>query len=148
MREPGTFEEAVKLADRYDSLWGSAGLQSGFARPTFASNGVRTSRAQTPLSFTNPGAPIRLANPGGTGPVPMEIDALRRKPTPLTQTERARLVKIGGCFYCRQPGHLIAECPSKPPLQRSVAQVEHPVAPAEHPDLIDFQTPEPRGSEN
>ncbi|GAQ89949.1 hypothetical protein KFL_005810010, partial [Klebsormidium nitens] len=93
MREPETFEEAVKLAHRYDSLWGSAGLQSGFARPTFASNGVRTSRAQTPLSFSNP-APIRSANPSGTGPVPMEIDALRRKSrAPLNQTERARLVK-------------------------------------------------------
>ena len=148
MREPATFEEAVKLADRYDSLWGSAGLHSGFVRPTFASNGARTSRAQTPLSFSNP-APTRSTNPGGTGPVPMEIDALRRKPrAPLTQTERARLVKVGGCFYCRQPGHLIAECPNKPPVQRTVAQVERPADSTEHPDLIDFGSEEPRCSEN
>lgn len=147
MREPGNFEEAVKLADRFDSLFGSAGLQSGFSRPTFAHNGVRTVKAQTPITFANP-ALIRSANPGGSGPVPMEIDALRRKPTPLTQTERARLVKIGGCFYCRQPGHLIAECPTKPPVQRSVAQVEQQATSTEHPDLIDFDTPEPRDSEN
>ncbi|GAQ84542.1 putative retrotransposon protein [Klebsormidium nitens] len=105
MREPETFEEAVKLADRYDSLWGSAGLQSGFARPTFAANGVRTSRVQTPLSFSNP-APTR------------------------------------------QPGHLIAECPNKPPVQRTVAQGERPADPTEHPNLIDFGLEEPRCSEN
>ncbi len=146
MREPDTFEEAVKLADRFDSLWGSAGLQSGFARPTFAPNGARTVRAQPPLTFANPTS-ARSANPGA-GPVPMEIDALRRKPTPLTQTERARLVKIGGCFYCRQAGHMIAECPNKPPVQKAVAQVEQPTAQTDQPDLIDFNTPEDRSSEN
>jgi hypothetical protein len=42
--------------------------------------------------------------PGGT--TPMEIDAI----TKLTPTERERLRKIGGCFRCRQAGHLARDC--------------------------------------
>jgi len=42
--------------------------------------------------------------PGGT--TPMELDAI----TKLTQTERERLRKEGGCFRCRKPGHLARDC--------------------------------------
>lgn len=42
--------------------------------------------------------------PGGT--VPMEVDAITR----LTPTERERLLKSGGCFRCRQAGHLARDC--------------------------------------
>jgi hypothetical protein len=146
MREPCTFEEAVQLADRYDSLWGSSNLFANQPRRTAA--GQWTSTAKQPIS-TNP---IPSRYPAGTSsePVPMEIDALRRRNSPLTPTERARLVKLGGCFYCRQLGHMIAECPNKPPstpMQRSVAQVESSTQPGLTPDLIDLGA-EPRCSEN
>src|SRR6266487_2934224 len=42
--------------------------------------------------------------PGGT--IPMEIDVI----TKLTPTKRERLRKSGGCFRCRQTGHLARDC--------------------------------------
>jgi hypothetical protein len=42
--------------------------------------------------------------PGGT--VAMEIDAIGK----LTDTERERLRKAGGCFRCRKTGHLARDC--------------------------------------
>lgn len=78
----------------------------------------------------------------------MEIDAIIRKPSPLTPEERNRLMKTGGCFYCRQPGHVLANCPSKPPPQKPrVNNVELPVAEAEGSGSIDRDY-EPRDSEN
>jgi hypothetical protein len=78
----------------------------------------------------------------------MEIDALRHRPAPLTQEERTRLIITGGCFYCRQTGHVIANCPSKPPLQRPrVNNVEQQVADSEEPGSIDRDS-KPRDSEN
>ena len=40
------------------------------------------------------------------GPSPMELDAI----TKLTSAERERLRKSGGCFRCRQTGHLARDC--------------------------------------
>lgn len=41
----------------------------------------------------------KAANPGHAG-----LQA-------LTELERAELRKSGGCFRCRQPGHLAKDCP-------------------------------------
>jgi hypothetical protein len=137
MREPQSFDEAVKLADRYDSLC-SPGF--GFARQL---SGFGSWVASPPASSSPPSA-----NPILPTPTPMEIDALRRKPTPLTQDERARLMKAGGCFHCCQLGHVIANCPSKPPMQKPrVNNMEQPVAEDEEPGSIDREA-EPRSSEN
>src|SRR5215218_1021164 len=40
------------------------------------------------------------------GPYPMELNAISK----LTNEERERLRKIGGCFHCRKPGHLARDC--------------------------------------
>jgi hypothetical protein len=85
MRELQSFDEAVILADRYDSLF-SPGF--GFAcQPLSFGSWV----ASPPASFSFPST-----NPILPTPTPMEIDALRRKPSPLTQEERSRLIKAGG----------------------------------------------------
>lgn len=149
MREPLDFEDAVRIADRYDSLYGSSNLFSAnrsFRNPAGTwSSSVRQPSPLTNLAFN------RSLNQPQSGPTPMEVDALRRKPAPLTQSERTRLMKTGGCFYCRQTGHLITDCPNKPPgrppLQRSVAQVEQTANRGEQPDLIDLGG-EPRQQEN
>ena len=40
--------------------------------------------------------------------MPMEIDTIEPRiyPKKLTDSERQRLMKIGGCFKCRKIGHL------------------------------------------
>jgi Zinc knuckle len=43
-------------------------------------------------------------SPGGV--VPMELDAIGK----LTDAERDRLRKNGGCFRCRKTGHLARDC--------------------------------------
>jgi hypothetical protein len=45
------------------------------------------------------------------GVAPMEIDAIRRNT--LTNQEREQLRKSGGCFFCRELGHMIRDCPKK-----------------------------------
>lgn len=42
---------------------------------------------------------------------PMEIDTIRKGK--LTEQEREHLRKIGGCFFCREIGHLSRNCPKK-----------------------------------
>ena len=136
MREPATFEEAVRLADRFDSLFSpTLGL---------ASSGPRVASR----SWAAPILP-RPANPiPDSSPAPMEIDALRRRNAPLTDAERDRLRKVGGCFYCRQTGHIAVNCPAKPNVQKPrVNNIQQPEATTDHPDLIDFDS-EPRSSEN
>jgi Zinc knuckle len=32
----------------------------------------------------------------------------------LTAEERRRLRDANACFYCRQPGHIMSRCPSRP----------------------------------
>ncbi|GAQ92386.1 hypothetical protein KFL_010010040 [Klebsormidium nitens] len=137
MREPATFEDAVKLADRMDSLF---------------SPGFGLDRQPKGRSTTYTPVPIlsRPASNPVADPVPMEIDALRRRLLPLTDAERDRLRKIGGCFRCRQTGHIATNCPlgtSSPAQNPRVNQAERSATPTEHPDLIDFG-PEPRLPEN
>jgi hypothetical protein len=140
MRDPETFEDAVKLADKFDSLFtpGLAGF--GFKQQTPGKSTV----ARMPIPILP-----RPANPSPLGPVPMEIDALRRKNAPLTPAERARLMKLGGCFYCRKvAGHIAISCPDKPSSQvPRVNNVERPEVLPEQPDLIDLDS-ELRSSEN
>jgi hypothetical protein len=138
MREPQSFDEAAKLADRYDSLF-SPGF--GFSRQP---SGLGSRVVVPPAPFASQSA----ANPILPTPTPMKIDALQRRPAPLTQEERTRLMKTGGCFYCRQSGHVIANCPSKPPMQKPrVNNVKQLVADSGEPGSID-QDSEPRDSEN
>ena len=63
------------------------------------------------------------------GPTPMELGAIRSYgdavrgirrdndstiKTTLTPEKREECRKNGTCFYCRQPGHIAAKCPTKP----------------------------------
>jgi hypothetical protein len=136
MREPYSFEQAVQLADRYDSLF-SPGF--GFNRQPSGTN----------TSYLRPPVLTPVANPSSSGPFPMEIGMVKRRNAPLTPEERDRLRKIGGCFYCRQPGHIAPNCPNgKLALQRPrVNNIQTPGADTEQPDLIDFSD-EPRSLKN
>jgi hypothetical protein len=58
------------------------------------------------------------------GPVPMEIDTIGK----LTQAERERLRKSGGCFRCRKIGHLARDCTmtNRVPPQINAIEEEQP----------------------
>jgi hypothetical protein len=91
LRNPATLEEAIRIADRFDSIY----------RPTITSN----TRASNPW---HPPTPLPST------PTPMELDAVQtRPPVPkkLTPEERERLSKQGGCFSCRRLGHHSNNCP-------------------------------------
>lgn len=139
MRGALTLDEAVRMADTFDSLFTGLALGGQFS-------GYRSGQGQ---GYAARPSMSPAANPT-TGPTPMEVDALNRKLSPLTQAERDRLRKIGGCFRCREPGHIAPNCPTFKPApgnqkfnRPKINQVEQ----ADQPDLIDWG-PEPRSSEN
>jgi hypothetical protein len=82
MQQPETTAAAENIAERVDA---------SMFKP----------QPRTPGFRPNPG----YRTPGG--PTPMELDAI----TKLTPAERERLCKTGGCFRCRQTGHLARDCP-------------------------------------
>ena len=88
LKEPATFDEAVRLAERFDTLaW-------------------RYGDSDTPTAMA--------AN--YTGPAPMQLGAISTAPptetkTRLTPALREQLRKEGKCYYCREAGHVLADCP-------------------------------------
>ena len=82
MQQPANLAAAETIAERVDAVT---------FKPTTRNAGFRP----------NPG----YRAPGG--PTPMELDAI----TKLTPAERERLRRMGGCFRCRQAGHLARDCP-------------------------------------
>jgi hypothetical protein len=65
------------------------------------------------------------------GPAPMDLDQIpspSNTPTArLTEVERERLRRNGGCFRCRRTGHLARDCPqhARAPPPR-ISAIEHP----------------------
>ena len=73
-----------------------------------------------PASQTSAPATARTPTPvpgGATNPIKVEV---ARQYTHLTDTERENLRRQGGCFRCRQVGHMASQCPCRP----QVAAVE------------------------
>lgn len=92
LREPATFEEAVRIAERYDAI--------SYRMHNFESVSGASSRG----------------NP--QGPVPMELGSISQsksdkdkfKYEKLTPQLREQLEREGKCTYCRTAGHNIKEC--------------------------------------
>jgi recombinational DNA repair protein RecR len=83
MQQPATLLQAQGLADTADVI------QFQYqARPQIPYTARRHTRPET------------------QGPTPMDLDAIGK----LTDAERDRLRKIGGCFRCRKTGHLARDC--------------------------------------
>jgi hypothetical protein len=103
LKDPQTLAEAIRLADRFDSI---------------------VYRKTVPLTPSTP-LPSHSGEYESRGE-PMQLDVMRTKPkipstpkTPalkkLTTEERTHLRNLGACFRCRKPGHVSRECSDKQP---------------------------------
>jgi len=118
IRDPSTFEEAVRIAERYDAATFS--LQ----RQTFGSTHSNGQRSGAQRYGGN------QRNTGNSGPTPMELGAMQQAQPARSYAEvagnkqriqrlqdspalRMQLIKEGKCFYCREHGHMALSCPKK-----------------------------------
>jgi len=56
------------------------------------------------------------------GTTPIKVETAHQY-TRLTPEECAALAQSGGCFYCRQCGHMASQCPNHPPHQVAAVTV-------------------------
>ncbi|KAL0172763.1 hypothetical protein M9458_033074, partial [Cirrhinus mrigala] len=82
----------------------SIGLETFLQRTTRVSQRLA---ACQPLVTAPQSASVAASTPV---PEPMQMDSTR-----LTRTERNRRITQGLCLYCGQNGHLIRNCPIRPP---------------------------------
>ena len=68
----------------------------------------------------------------------MQVDSA--KLTKLTDVEREKLRKRGGCFFCRKDGHMARECPEKKKAKQTTATTQNPPAKA---CAVEIQEDEP-----
>ena len=103
LKEPSTFEEAARYADRADNvLTRVSGQGTGGKSSWFKGNGGG-----------NAAGSRNVPQKASGGPEPMEIGNVQRKP--LTSEEKQYLRNNNGCFYCRKTnaGHFLWNCPSR-----------------------------------
>ena len=98
IREPNTVEDAIRIADTYETImdplakWKSKGNYAFRNNYNGSNNGFRRNK-------------IEYEDNRGT---PMELDTINTngKSTPLTSSSRF----TGKCFYCQKTGHRKSEC--------------------------------------
>jgi hypothetical protein len=108
-RNPKTLDEALELADNYDSAMFRKAFNN--FQPNFDSSWQGDTR----------GEPMHLDTLRSTSTdtrSAIQIDSFKtksREPTlqKLSESERTRLRDIGACFKCRKQGHMARECTSK-----------------------------------
>jgi hypothetical protein len=102
LQDPLTFEEATRIAERVDSISFAHCSESSRA---FAPRRTYPSSRPEPMELDH--LNVRGRRPSNAPPPPPPH-------TRLSAEDRRRLRDTNACFYCRQPGHLMANCPVRP----------------------------------
>jgi hypothetical protein len=105
-RQANTFTEMTLLATSLDQSMAFAHAATSHPTP----NPTAPTTAPTPRPSTYRAA--ALASTDTAIPTTERIGPARKGP--LTPELRLELQRLGGCFYCRQLGHTVANCPLRP----------------------------------
>lgn len=115
--QPRRLQDWMAMASRIDErLWGrrqNRRLQSDLSNVKVSTNPPRDVARRFQV------------NPGTSGPVPMELGAVRTT-TALAKTagERLEYQRQGRCWGCGELGHVRAKCPTNPSKPLSITAVE------------------------
>jgi len=135
-----TFEQRQAMMVRLDeTLQQTAQRETSYAPRTVINHPVFNVASPTPSRDSTPAR--------GSSSTPIKVETARQY-TRLTPAEREELRRTGGCFRCRQKGHMASQCPrnvqvaaveSAPaPIPAPAAPVPAPAAPVPAPASQDF----------
>ena len=123
-----TFEQRQSMMVRLDeTLQQTAQRETPFVPRTIINNPV--------INVANPTASRDSTPARGSSSTPIKVEAARQY-TRLTPAEREELRRTGGCFRCRQKGHMASQCPRNTQVaavESAPVPVPVPVAPAPVP---------------
>src|SRR5205807_10513505 len=94
LREPSNFKEAMRIADRYDTISFSYTRRTPYISRPQGNYSSNTTKQNT------------------LGPAPMEIDNIQGAFKKRTDEEREKLRSIGACFNCHRIEHMANKCPN------------------------------------
>ena len=108
-RQANTFKEMTLLAaslDQSNTLSHVTTTTTPAPSTTAPSTTAAATKSYRAAALTTPTTDSSAPTTDRVGPT---------RKGPLTPDLRAELQRLGGCFYCRELGHIIANCPTKPP---------------------------------
>ena len=116
-KEPGTFHDAQTAASLYDkTIFGLFKKGTSSSEPMELGNASTSRQPRQFRPSSRPAsAPSRSPSPHARRSTPAHKTHRSPSPAPrlcvLSEEERARCIRDGLCFRCRQPGHTTRDCP-------------------------------------
>lgn len=110
IRKPAVLQDAIRLAQSFQDVFSDVEPM----RKQYSGQAAAAATFQRPQETRAVGA-MRQGTAAAAGASATKADlhatAVLPRPPKLTATEKERLMRIGGCFKCREPGHIAAACP-------------------------------------
>ena len=93
-------------------------LHVALSKPTSVGDAMATALSYERLTHPTPSHSHTQSASSSSNRPPARLNVTRthesRPRKPITDEERADLAAKGGCFYCRQLGHVVVDCPLRP----------------------------------